>query len=629
MPRLVSLDRAVALREAIATARDRLSSARGPAGYWRGRLASSPLAAATAAMALHLAPGFGGQPRRRMIERALAWIAASANPDGGFGDTPGGPSNLPATALCWAVLAAPGAGSGPAGPAAGLRPPSGGHAGACERARAWIERHAGGAAPGDLVRALGAAYGPDRTFAAPILAMCALSGVLGDDSAASQGGFAHVPQLPFELSCLPAWLYRHLRLQVVSYALPALIAIGALRHHRRPSPFALVRLVREHALPQALRLLERIQPEGGGFLEAVPLTAFVVMALAAAGRGDHPVVRRGVEFLERSARPDGSWPIDSDLATWVTTQAVEALADVGPPAAAGPAGLVDWLLAAQRREPHPYTGAAPGGWGWTDRPGAVPDADDTAGALIALARLAGGDPRVRDAATRGVRWLVALQNPDGGIPTFCRGWGRLPFDASAPDLTAHAMRAVAAWHPRLPAGLARACDGWTDRALAYLLAHQEPDGRWEPLWFGNPAAPGMANPTYGTARVVIALAALAAPGARGAGARARGAAWLAAAQDPGGGWGGDAGVPPSVEETGVALAALADDELADSSPAVARAVASGTAWLVERVRAGGLAHPAAIGLYFARLWYSEATYPAIFALSALSRLSRCRAAIRS
>ncbi len=32
-------------------------------------------------------------------------------------------------------------------------------------------------------------------------------------------------------------------------------------------------------------------------------------------------------------------------------------------------------------------GAAPGGWSWTDQPGAVPDADDTAGALLALHQL--------------------------------------------------------------------------------------------------------------------------------------------------------------------------------------------------------------------------------------------------
>src|SRR4029078_7639813 len=44
----------------------------------------------------------------------------------------------------------------------------------------------------------------------------------------------------------------------------------------------------------------------------------------------------------------------------------------------------------------------------------------------------------------GLHWLNTLQNRDGGWPTFCRGWGHLPFDRSGPDLTAHALRAIRA-----------------------------------------------------------------------------------------------------------------------------------------------------------------------------------------
>ncbi len=49
---------------------------------------------------------------------------------------------------------------------------------------------------------------------------------------------------------------------------------------------------------------------------------------------------------------------------------------------------LDWLLDCQHRVRHPFTGADPGGWGWTDLSGAVPDADDTAGALLACQALA-------------------------------------------------------------------------------------------------------------------------------------------------------------------------------------------------------------------------------------------------
>merc|ERR1712023_458599 len=114
--------------------------------------------------------------------------------------------------------------------------------------------------------------------------------------------------------------------------------------------------------------------------------------------------------------------------------------------------LLDWLLGCQNLDRHPFTGAKPGGWGWSDLSGAVPDADDTPGALLALrywADYANPDgatlERIRKAVRAGGNWLLSLQNRDGGWPTFCRGWGKLPFDRSGSDLTAHAMRALNAW----------------------------------------------------------------------------------------------------------------------------------------------------------------------------------------
>src|SRR5205814_8777936 len=135
--------------------------------------------------------------------------------------------------------------------------------------------------------------------------------------------------------------------------------------------------------------------------------------------------------------PDGSWPIDTNLATWVTTLAVNALAAAGDlDRLDGQAELRDWLLRQQYTERHPYTGAEPGGWAWTPLPGGVPDADDTPGALLALARWG---ERFTEVLGWGFEWLLRLQNSDGGWPTFCRGWGHLPFDRSGCDLTAHAL----------------------------------------------------------------------------------------------------------------------------------------------------------------------------------------------
>src|SRR5262249_14390682 len=193
--------------------------------------------------------------------------------------------------------------------------------------------------------------------------------------------------LPVELACLPASAYKWITLPVVSYALPALIALGALQHAKTELRIPLIHQLRKAARPSALRKLESIQPVNGGFLEATPLVSFVTMSLAGAGLGAHPVARKGADFLRTAVRPDGSWPIDTNLSTWVTTLSINALTGAGEEFGETGGKLRRWLLDQQYRSEHPFTAAAPGGWGWTPLPGAVPDADDTAGALIALRNL--------------------------------------------------------------------------------------------------------------------------------------------------------------------------------------------------------------------------------------------------
>ena len=97
------------------------------------------------------------------------------------------------------------------------------------------------------------------------------------------------------------------------------MAIGQARYFHRKPLNPITRLVRRLAVTRSLKVLERMQPASGGFLEATPLTSFVVMSLASSGQAAHPVVRRGLKFLAASVRDDGSWPIDTNLATWVTT----------------------------------------------------------------------------------------------------------------------------------------------------------------------------------------------------------------------------------------------------------------------------------------------------------------------
>ena len=224
-------------------------------------------------------------------------------------------------------------------------------------------------------------------------------------------------------------------------------------------------------------------------------------ARTAAGRST-PTSRPGRRrSRSRRWRPADRWPRGS-----TTTRA---------------ARLLDWLLGQQYRVEHPYTHAAPGRLG-VDRPGrrrartpTTRPARCSRCAHLACARWRLADERVRDAAEAGVRWLLDLQNRDGGMPTFCRGWTGLPFDRSGPDLTAHAVRAWCAWRPHLPAPRRRAASSAALAAAArYLSRAQHGDGAFEPLWFGNEAAPGEANLTYGTAKVLPALDALDAAGVR-------------------------------------------------------------------------------------------------------------------
>jgi len=148
-------------------------------------------------------------------------------------------------------------------------------------------------------------------------------------------------------------------------------------------------------------------------------------------------------------------------------------------------------------------------------------------------------------------------------------------------------------------------------ARRYLLNAQAADGSWSPLWFGNEHHVEQANPTYGTARVVLATL------------DRRGAEWLLACMRADGGVGGGPGLTPSIEETALTVEALAR-VAAESRDATLRgratdAVSSGVAWLLARTSAGTRFPAAPIGLYFAKLWYDEEIYPLAFTVAALER----------
>ena len=389
-----------------------------------------------------------------------------------------------------------------------------------------------------------------------------------------------------------------------------------------------MRAIRSMSVKRSLDVLLRMQPDSGGYLEAVPLTSFVVMSLASTDRVTHAVTQNGVRFLVESVREDGSWPIDTNLATWNTTLSVNALS-TGEQEVAEHVDL-EWLLSCQHLQRHPFTGADPGGWGWSDLSGAVPDADDTPGAILALRKIYDSpscvehdQAKIHTAIIGGIEWLLNLQNGDGGWPTFCRGWGKLPFDRSGTDLTAHAIRAMTVWKRDLDDSLQARIESAIDRGWRYIEKQQRADGSWIPLWFGNQDHPLEENPIYGTAKVL--------QGYRDANrcdtqAAQRGFQFLASQQNEDGGWGGGPSLaertgrgPSSVEETALAteslLANLNDKSLQETAT-------RGVKWLVESTLGNLHRDDSPIGFYFAKLWYHERLYPQIFNLSALGHALR-------
>jgi squalene-hopene/tetraprenyl-beta-curcumene cyclase len=141
------------------------------------------------------------------------------------------------------------------------------------------------------------------------------------------------------------------------------------------------------------------------------VTAHVVEALAADGRGASEACRRGVQWLRDAQEESGSW-----FGRWGanhvygTGAAVPALVAAGvPPSDPAIRRAVGWLERTQQ---------ADGGWGedlrsyrdpaWIGR--GTPTASQTAWALLGL--LAAGE---RDGAPvrRGLQWLVDRQRPDG------------------------------------------------------------------------------------------------------------------------------------------------------------------------------------------------------------------------
>lgn len=276
-----------------------------------------------------------------------------------------------------------------------------------------------------------------------------------------------------------------------------------------------------------------------------PPWIYSLMALHAEGRGlDDPVIARGLAALDTHwscQRYGGRMVQASESPVWDTVLMIMAMLDCGVTCAdsASLCVAVDWLLDQEIRTPGDWSiklpHVEPGGWAFELANVLYPDIDDTAVAIIVLARARDefhDQERLDEVVDRATRWLEAMQSRNGGWAAFdkdndSRLLADVPFsdfgeavDPPSVDVTAHVLEALGE--------LGRdAADPVVRRGLAYIRREQEASGSWFGRW-------GV-NHIYGTAAVLMALKAIGEP--MGAPWVARAADWLAGKQNDDGGWG--------------------------------------------------------------------------------------------
>jgi len=357
---------------------------------------------------------------------------------------------------------------------------------------------------------------------------------------------------------------------------------------------------REAAIKLCVEWIIKHQEADGAWSGIQPPWIYSLMALRVEGYSlSHPVIRAGLEAFDKHwsyERDGGVYLQASESPVWDTILSMLSLLDTKPVFEPSPTLMraTEWLLDQQVRAWGDWKvyvrDARGGGWAFQRANNFYPDVDDTAVALIVLARLRGflaDTRRVDEAIELALEWILAMQSENGGWGAFDRDnnnrlLAKIPFadfgellDPPSVDVTAHVVEALG-WMGR------DRSDPAVARALAYIQSEQEAEGSWFGRW-------GV-NHIYGTAAVLPALRVIGEnmkqPYIRKA------ADWIASHQNEDGGWGETPasymddslrGVGDSTpSQTGWALMAL----VAAGSPDYGAAIRRGVEFLIRHQRNG-------------------------------------------
>ena len=253
-----------------------------------------------------------------------------------------------------------------------------------------------------------------------------------------------------------------------------------------------------------------------------------------------PIVQRGFKAIaDFTIETDDSYCVQPCVSpvwdtAWVLRSLVESGINPNHPALVK-AG--EWLIEQQILDYGDWIiknkQGKPGGWAFEFINRFYPDLDDSAVVIMALQSVELPNESLKQGAIkRGVAWMETMQCREGGWGAFDinndQNWlNYLPYadlkamiDPNTADVTARVLEMLGSISVTMSPER-------VERAIAYLVGQQEPDGSWFGRW-------GV-NYIYGTSGALSALALISPQTHRDN--LTLGANWLLSCQNPDGGWG--------------------------------------------------------------------------------------------